>query len=63
MFIGMPPIFDVEYDNQGTPGHACNGCNSAWPVSEGDSDPLHHDTSCPWYDELCALPLELPRAP
>ncbi len=48
----LPKIIDVEYDRAGTPGHACVGCNSAWPVSEGDSDPLHHANECPWYDEL-----------
>ena len=53
-FVGLPPIIDVHYDREGTPGHACNGCNSAWPVAEGDDEPGHHDIVCPWYAELTA---------
>lgn len=55
----LPEIISEAYDREGTPGRACKGCNCAWPASEGDSDPCHHDDSCPWYDELCDRPLDV----
>ena len=38
-------LIDEDYE-PGVPGRACVKCHSAWPASEPDDRPWHHEAGC-----------------